>query len=65
MHPIWIFYLGAMTGVIVTMAVLSLFAIGSRADRPLSSSALFSDTYELDDPSVETPTSRRETPPVV
>jgi hypothetical protein len=33
MHPIWTFYLGAMTGVLVTMAALALFAVGSRADK--------------------------------
>jgi len=48
MHSIWIFYLGAMTGAVVTMAVLALFAVGSRADRPLSSSALFSETYDVE-----------------
>jgi len=49
MHPIWIFYLGAMTGVVITMAALALFAVGSRADGPLSSSALFSETYDVDE----------------
>ena len=48
MHSIWIFYLGAMTGAVVTMAVLALFAVGSRADRPLSSSALLSETWDAE-----------------
>ena len=55
MHSIWIFYLGALTGVIVTMAALALFAVGSRADRPMSSSALFSETYESDEHDYESP----------
>jgi len=49
MNTIWIFYLGALTGAIVTFTVLALFAVGSRADQPLSSSSLFSETYELPD----------------
>jgi len=63
MHPIWIFYLGAMTGVIITMVVLALFAVGSRADRPLSSSTLFSDTGGLDEAADHRPARHRELPP--
>ena len=63
MHPIWIFYLGAMTGTVITMAVLALFAVGSRADRPLSSSALFSETYEVAKPDEpNSPTTHKQSP---
>jgi len=46
MHWIWIFYLGALTGGLITVALLALFAVGSRSERSLSTSGLFSEPHD-------------------